>query len=755
MFDYLRRLGWDAVLPPRHPERLPTFAPLILGSSIALFAVEVLVEVPPVLWLAPVLCAVCTLLPRSRWMSLIILVFFLFNFEGSIRQISGLALVTILSFLARSYLLRQEWRWATQATLASLTQGERITSEQALTHGLTVLKELACADGVIALRQLDSVTAEALVALPENILPDRLTPPTLFAEAITHNQCFYYPDYATVAQASPTLLAQGVSSVAVLPLQREVQGAIVLLWYRRVDPSRSLQQFIESLQAGLSNLLRFQDLTLRLDKLQARFEAMLETIPQGIVFVDESGEQGWLNQTAATYLNLPQGSVEPSAIAQSMTALRLKADNQTEIAAQATQLFAQSAEIRDWQWFSGQSRTVLSLSSTLTQVRDVPGRLWVIDDITERKQAEIAMQTAREIAESAARAKSEFLAVMSHEIRTPLNGILGYTQILEIDGNLTDFQKKGINTIQQCGEHLLTLINDLLDLSKIEAQKMELAPSEVRLPQLLEEVADLCRIRAQQKNISLIYQAHSLPELVWVDKERLRQVLLNLLSNAVKFTETGGVTFRVGFVEASPDSKLRFQVEDTGVGIDTHQLEKIFSPFHQAGEPDRQIEGTGLGLSISRQLVQLLGGEIHVKSQLHQGSVFWFDLALSEVNPTGESTDHGPLTFKPCKTLSVENLELLESRLLESPDFAVADDSYFPAAFPVEDQSDLIAPDSAELSILLNLAMMGDLKGILEQTAKLEKTPQWVPFALQLRHLAQGFKERQILGLIKRYQRDL
>jgi signal transduction histidine kinase len=753
MFDSLTQLRrvFLQSRQSRHPERLPTVAPLILGGAIALFGLELLVEVPLVLWLAPILFAVCILLPKLRWMGLPILVLFLFNLEVSMRQIIGLGLVTVLSILARSYLLRQEWQWASKTALASLIDSDRaITSEQALMQGLTVLKELAGADGAIALRQLDQVTAEAIVTLPEDILPDRLTTPTLFAEALAQDRCLYYSDYAAASQASPTLLAQGVRSVVVLPLQLEVQGAILLVWYRRVCPSRSLQQLIESLQAGLSNLLRFQDLTLRLDKLQARFQAMLETLPQGIVFVDESGEQGWINHTAATYFNLPQGAVEPSAIAQSMIALRLKADNQSEIVAQAAQLFQPRAEIRDWQWFLGQSQTVLSLSSTPTQVRNVPGRLWVIDDITDRKQAERAMQTAREIAESATRAKSEFLANMSHEIRTPLNGILGYAQILEIDGNLTDFQRKGLHTIQQCGEQLLTLINDLLDLSKIEAQKMELAPRAVQFSRFLEEIADLCRIRAQQKNISLIYQALSpLPELVWADRERLRQVLLNLLGNAVKFTETGGVTFKVGFVEASPDFKIRFQVEDTGVGIDTRQLEKIFSPFQQAGEPDRQIEGTGLGLSISRQLVQMMDGDIQVKSRLHEGSVFWFDLALPEVTPAGEPIDRGSI-LNPLGTPIVENQR---SQSSNSGFVVAADTPPIPDPSPMREPLNLIAPGSVELSILLDLAMMGDLKGILEQAAKLETTPQWVPFALHLRHLAQGFKERQILELIKRYQR--
>ena len=237
-------------------------------------------------------------------------------------------------------------------------------------------------------------------------------------------------------------------------------------------------------------------------------------------------------------------------------------------------------------------------------------------------------QRAEEVAKTANRAKSEFLANMSHELRTPLNGILGYTQIFQKDKTLTVQQKNGINIIHQCGEHLLTLINDILDLSKIEARKMELSPTEFHLSVFLEGIAEICRIRAQQKGIPLIYQTLSpLPKLIQADEKRLRQVLINLLSNAVKFTEKGSITFQIGYQQ----EKLRFQVEDTGIGIAQDQLEEIFLPFQQVGEQSRKTEGTGLGLAISRQLVQMMGGELKVKSTLGKGSVFWFDLDLAEI----------------------------------------------------------------------------------------------------------------------------
>jgi predicted ATPase/signal transduction histidine kinase/CheY-like chemotaxis protein/tRNA A-37 threonylcarbamoyl transferase component Bud32 len=244
-------------------------------------------------------------------------------------------------------------------------------------------------------------------------------------------------------------------------------------------------------------------------------------------------------------------------------------------------------------------------------------------------------QRAEEIAQSANRAKSEFLASMSHELRTPLNGILGYAQICQKDRNLSEQQRSRIAVIHQCGEHLLTLINDVLDLSKIEARKMELYLSEFHFADFLQGIVEICKIKAEQKGILLIYQTLSpLPKSIRADDKRLRQVLLNLLGNAIKFTETGTVVFQVGYHE----QKIRFQVEDSGIGIASHQLDEIFQPFQQAGEDSRKTEGTGLGLAISNQLVEMMGGTLQVKSILGVGSTFWFDLDLPASHSLTDAT---------------------------------------------------------------------------------------------------------------------
>ena len=271
--------------------------------------------------------------------------------------------------------------------------------------------------------------------------------------------------------------------------------------------------------------------------------------------------------------------------------------------------------------------------------------------LQQLESIQLELQRAKEKAEASARAKSTFIAHMSHELRTPLNGILGFTQILLQDPYLTPKQLDGVRTIQQCGSHLLTLISDILDLAKIEAEKLELQESDWCFADFLQSLIAMIHLKAQNKGLIFNYQPQtSLPTLVRGDEKRLRQVLLNLLSNAVKFTETGSVTFKVGYGEdkgdkgdrgdkreispslifsnQSPSRKIRFQVEDTGIGISPEKLTDIFVPFQQAVGGQFAQEGTGLGLTISQNIVRQMGGEIKVQSTLGQGSVFWFEVDL-------------------------------------------------------------------------------------------------------------------------------
>ncbi len=268
--------------------------------------------------------------------------------------------------------------------------------------------------------------------------------------------------------------------------------------------------------------------------------------------------------------------------------------------------------------------------------------IFVARDISTRKQMEDDLRHAKEAAEAANRAKSTFLANMSHELRTPLHIILGFAQQLERDAALTAGQQQSVDIIYRNGEHLLTMLTDILDFTKIEANRFELHPSQFVLHDLLAQLVDLSRHNAEQKDLSFVYDAPAdLPHVVYGDQKRLRRILLNLLENAIRFTEQGNVTLKIldlglqiaeGDEPKSQISNLKFEISDTGIGIAAEHLETIFQPFQQA-DPQRLREGSrGLGLAISRRFVHMMGGQLHVTSTEGAGSAFWFKLELPVID---------------------------------------------------------------------------------------------------------------------------
>ncbi|MEM6433609.1 MAG: ATP-binding protein [Cyanobacteria bacterium P01_D01_bin.115] len=297
-------------------------------------------------------------------------------------------------------------------------------------------------------------------------------------------------------------------------------------------------------------------------------------------------------------------------------------------------------------------------------------------EVCDRKQVEAQLAHAKTAAETASRAKSAFLASMSHELRTPLNAILGFTQLMSCQGQMDERNREYLDIINQSGNHLLTLINNVLDMSKIEANCLEAHYTSVNIPELVHSLADMFTLKAESKHVALQWRIDSeVPPYLCTDDSKLRQILTNLLANAIRFTDEGQITLQVGVQSASPDPaelakaapysfpdrQVYFEIKDTGIGMTAAEIDQIFAPFTQTAAGQLTPGGTGLGLTISQQFAQLLGGQIEVQSQPGDGSQFRLVLPAwvvsePEAHPLSLQQAYQQLSqFPPCRLLIAED----------------------------------------------------------------------------------------------------
>ncbi len=408
-----------------------------------------------------------------------------------------------------------------------------------------------------------------------------------------------------------------------------------------------------------------------LEKNLALLQTIINATPDLIFVKDSDGVYQWANQALAQMLDRDLdeiiGMTDRDIFPQSLYS-KIEADDRQILESGKISTYEETIQLGDrtidylttktvYHDDDGNSLGIIGISRDIKDFKDAQAILHQANLELEQRVAErtAELAKAKEAAESANSAKSSFIANMSHELRTPLNSILGFAKILSNKADLDSVARDQIKTIDRSGKHLLTLINDILHLAKIEAGKLELQPEDLHFATFINRVLAIIRVSAEQRNLTLDYQTVSkLPAVVSADETRLRQVLLNLLSNAVKFTNSGGVTLKAGYVKDfeccgnqmsftnESQALIRFQIEDTGIGIDRDQQRQIFLPFQQSSN-NTDSQGTGLGLTISQNIIREMGGEIQVSST-EEGSVFWFDLMLpivekSEIQDPKENFD--------------------------------------------------------------------------------------------------------------------
>ena len=441
------------------------------------------------------------------------------------------------------------------------------------------------------------------------------------------------------------------------------------------------QEIIELMARDIGHAIAAWQSKTALEKSEQRFRSTFEQAAMGIAHVSPEGRFIRVNQRLCDIVGYDSDRLIKLTFQEITHPDDLTADLEYVRQMLAGEIATYSMEKR----YIHCNGSTVWINLTVSLVKENSGKpdyfIAVIEDISDRKQTEIALEESRNKLKQANRAKDVFIAHMSHELRTPLTSILGFSNLLQRDSQLSSQQLHYVDIVHGSGQHLLNLINDILDFSKITAEKLQLEPENFNLIQFLSEIVTVFRVRTQQKGLT--FQAKispSLPTVVNADDTRLRQVLDNLLSNAIKFTDKGTVTLKAYHVEAcevgaqesstkknnnnnepsptadalqpTPLKKIRFQIEDTGIGIPADKCATIFDPFEQLNGKVKKYEGTGLGLTISQNIIRLMGSQIQLESQVDRGSKFWFDVELLPVE-TNLLPNSSELNLQPAYCLRV------------------------------------------------------------------------------------------------------